>query len=166
MSYKLTIDANLMDQNLNVLGMEQLKKWKASGHLDFVVADQAAPKKEAYGWPGAPPKPPEPSKSNWSKRSKAGLGKIADSGKACFTSVAAILFSGKDPQKLSMGEINNIAHLIKHHSSKNEIFVTGNTKSFIEDGRRERLKNSFGIIVMTPAETVQMLGKMENWTTD
>lgn len=132
-----------------------LKRWKEEGKISFNEADRATLGRDPVkGWPGATVKTPQ---------AKSRAGKIVDSGKATFHSVSSILFPSKDPNKLNMGEINNVAHLIKHHSSKNEIFVTLNLKSFIEDGKREKLKNAFGIVAMTPEETVHMLGELEGW---
>lgn len=161
MSYKLTIDVNLMKAEPVVDGMETLKRWKEEGKVELIDSDPpkvATP--AAYGWPGAPPKPPE-NKPTWGAR-KPRSKKMSDSGNATFKSVAAVLFPGKDSQKLHMGEINEVTHLIRHHASKNEIFVTV-TNSYLEGGRRDLLKHYFGIVAMTPTETVKTLSEMEGW---
>jgi hypothetical protein len=43
------------------------------------------------------------------------------------------------------------------------VFVTSNTRDFIDDGRRERLNTVFKIVVMTPEETVTMFQKTHSW---
>lgn len=162
MTYKITVDVNLMNAETAVPGMETLKRWKDEGKLDLLEADPPrTAKAPAYGWPGAPPKPKE-TQSSWGEPKRRPK-KMAESGSANFKSVASVLFPSKDPQKLNMGEINNVAHLIQHHISKNEIFVTGNSRDFIEGGRRDLLKVCFGIIAMTPEEAVKMLGEIQGW---
>jgi len=154
-TYKLTIDVNLMDAALNVPGVETLKRWKEEGKVDLLEAGKpSAPKAAPYTWPGASPQSFPSSKFRHSK--------MKDSGAANFGSLAAILFPSKDPHKLTMTEINQVAHLIMHHSSKNEIFVTGN-RLVIDNGRRERLKAAFGILAMDPEECVKTLAEMQGW---
>ena len=163
LNYKLTIDVNLMDTELNIPAMNTLKRWKEEGKLDLIEADgRGAPKKEVYTWPGAP-KSTEPAEKPAWKGGKARSGKMNESGKANFKSVAAVIFPGKDPMKLNLKEINNVAHLIKHHSVKNEIFVAAKESEFITSGRRDLLKSYFGIIVMTPDEAVEALTELQGW---
>ena len=103
MTYKLTIDTNLMDPNLKIAAMDIIKRWKEEGKIDFSEANKPKLDRDpATGWPGAPAKLAHP---------RARPGKILDSGKATFASIATILFPQKDPHKLSMMEINNVAHL-------------------------------------------------------
>ena len=163
MTYKLTLDTNLMAAELNVPGMDTLKRWQDEGKIELSEADRAkVDKNPAFGWPGAAPKPQPQMKPKWGSP-KGRSGKMAESGNANFSTVAAVLFPSKDPHKLNMTEINNVAHLIKHHSSKNELFLTLN-EGVLETARRERLKTSFGIVAMTPEEAVQTLGELEGWT--
>ncbi len=158
MNYKITIDVNLMYAEPVVPAMETLKRWEKEGKVVLVEAEPPrGDRSPSYGWPGSPPKPQAPHRNGPRGRMKK------EAGSLDFKGVAAVLFPQKDSQKLSMGEVNNVAHLIKHHSSKNEMFVTHNAKDFIESGRRERLKASFGVIAMTPEETVTMLSEMECW---
>jgi hypothetical protein len=154
-TYKLTVDVNLMDAALKIGGMDTLRKWKEEGKVDLLEAGKpSAPKAAPYTWPGATPQSFPSSKFRHSK--------MKDSGAANFGSLAAILFPSKDPHKLTMTEINQVAHLIMHHSSKNEIFVTGN-RLVIDNGRRERLKAAFGIVALDPEETVRTLCEMQGW---
>jgi hypothetical protein len=164
MATKITIDMNLMEPGLGIPAMDTLRRWKDEGKIELVEADRAAAVKEQpYNWPGAPPKREESSEKVW-KGGRGRSGKMQESGKANFKSIASILFPGKDPLRLNMGEINGVAHLIRHHLIKSEIFVTGNAKDFIEGGRREVLRSHFGIVVMTPDEAVQMLAEANGWT--
>ncbi len=143
--------------------METIKKWKAEGKIDVLEVDKPTVSREqpTHGWPGAPPKPVPERTGSWKGKNRPA--KMKESGNANFKSIASILFPGKDPLRLNMTEINTIAHLIRHHSIKNEIFVTVNTKDLISDGRRDVLKSQFGIIIMTPEEVVKMLPVLSGW---
>ena len=161
MNYKLTIDVNLMHVDPKLPPIDKLKKWKEEGKLDLIEAEPSknTEREPAFGWPGAAPKPPE----NRFARNNRGRPKKDPSSGTNFKRVAAVLFPHKDSQKLNMSEINDVAHLIQHHTSKNELFITCNGKNFIESGKRELLKSYFGVIAMTPDEAVAMLSKMEGW---
>jgi len=162
MQYKITIDINLMHAAPNIPGMDTLKRWMSEGKIELIEAEPPKVEKAIpYGWPGAPPKPVE----SRDPRLRGGrrIIKKDPPGGASFKGVAAVLFPQKDAQKLNMGEINDVAHMVKHHISKNEIFVTHNRKDFIEEGKRTALKSAFGIVAMTPAEAVEMLTKIESW---
>ena len=141
--------------------MATLKRWTSEGKLELIESNP--PKvATAYGWPGAAPKPAQDKSGRGFQKGRPG--KITESGKATFESVASVLFPRKNSQKLQMNEINDIIHLIRHHASQNEIFVTGNLISFINDGRREQLKSYFDVVAMTPEETVQRLHEVEGWS--
>lgn len=156
MSYKLTIDINLMNEPTALPSIEKLKAWKDEGKIELIEAEPPA---GAFRAP-EPPKPVPTSRggrfATWGRVKKV-------TGSIAFNNVAAVLFPQKNSQKLSMGEVNDVAHLIKHHGSKNELFVTGNLKDFIEEGKRERLKSAFGILALTPDEAVAMLTNLEGW---
>jgi hypothetical protein len=156
--YRLTLDTSLTKDASQIPAMGVLQRWKSEGKVDFLEASPEV--KEVYGWPGAAPVPPGQRDFDGKRRH---FKKQPTVGGVNFKSIAAVLFPHRPSDKLDMGEINQVAHLIKHHGNKNEIFVTKNTVSYIEGGRRERLKSSFGILVMTPEDTVQMLSEMESW---
>ncbi len=154
MIYKLTMQGSLLEDSAGVSSIQTLKRWREEGKIDLVDANPAK---------GAVPISRNPEIDAGGRR-RIPSRKIAESGKANFKAVAAAIFPGKDPLKLDMTEINNVAHLIKHHASKNEIFVTADTRSFIEGGRRESLKAQFGILAMTPDEAVRMLCELQGWS--
>ena len=153
MAYTLTLDRNVSDNAKDGSPMSTLKRWQSEGKLKLVEAVGSG-KPPAYGWPGAPPKPAEPSRGRRIKKATPS---------ADFRAVAAVVHPGKDSQKLNMSEVNDVAHLAQHLSNKNEIFVTSNLVTFIENGRRDRLRTALGIVVMTPEETVRSLIEMEGW---
>lgn len=156
MNYKLTIDVNLMDEGSKIPAMDTLKRWKREGKIELI---EAAPSQNAsYGWPGSTIRT-SPSRD---PRGRTRMKKDPP-GSPNFKTVAGVLFPSKDFLKLNMGEINDVAHLVKHCVNKNEFFITVNMKDFIESGRRETLKQSLGIIAMTPDEVVEALAKIEGW---
>ena len=70
----------------------------------------------------------------------------------------------RDAHKLNMAELNDVTHLIRHLNQGRNIFVTRNSKSFIDQGKREQLQSAFRISAMTPEEVVDRLSKQEGWT--
>jgi hypothetical protein len=161
MNYKLTIDINVLRTDSTPEGMETLQRWQTEGKIEIIEAEPPKSEKPTdYNFPGAPPKVVE-ADSRYPRgrgRPKKNLTSGPD-----FKGLSAILFPHRDPHKLNMTEINDIAHLMKHHGARNELFITINAKDFIDGGRRELLKASFGLLVMTPQEAVQMLTSLEGW---
>ena len=158
MNYKLTIDKNLMHEGSTIPAMDTLKRWRTEGKIELIEAEP--PKVEvttAYDWPGAPLRPAAPVRDSraWSRARV----KKEPPGGLSFKMVASVLFPLRDSQKLDMGEINDVVHLVKHHFRKNELFITHNIEGFIEGGKRESLRASFGIVAMTPDEAVLSLSK-------
>lgn len=153
MNYKLTIDRNLGTEN-STQSMDKLRAWMKEGKIQFVEAHTLQQTNASYNWPGLPPRGPDRGPSKYKPKPK---------GSSTFREIASILFPARDSQKLAMGEVNEVAHLVQHIDSKNEFFITLNTKSFINDGKRERLKRSFGVIAMTPDEVVATLSQIEGW---
>lgn len=154
-TYKLTIDVDLMLPELKNTAMDQLKKWQSEEKIELFEANVSKGKKS-----GGIATPSERKMYGRDTRRPA---KKDQSGTADFRNVAAIIFPTRDPLKLNINEINNVAHIIKHHANKHEIFVTANEKVFIENGRREKLKGAFGIITMTPVEAVRTLSQLQGW---
>jgi hypothetical protein len=152
---KLTMDIGLTNGVSDCAFMKRLFRWKEAGLVELV---EAQPGRKTVP-EAAPARTPAP----FARRSSvAGLSTrgrstpIAGSGQATFKSLAGILFPGRDSAKLRMQEINEVVYLIRHHSIQNDIFVT-NTRHYIDDGHQERLKSAFGIVAMTPKETVAAL---------
>lgn len=165
MTYKLTIDSDLLNAKEKQPAVNLLVKWKTEGKLDLIETDPAKveedPRNPRTGWPGAPPQREEKPLPAW--RGRRGAPKPGAGASIKFADVASVLFPGKNSQKLSMTDINQVARIVRHHTGKNEIFVTGTPEVFIAGGRREHLKRVFGVIVMTPDETVKSLREMEGW---
>ena len=152
MKYKITVDINLMHENPAIPAMDTLKRWVGEGKLELIESE---PPRLV---PGAPPKAPPPKvDTRWGTRTR-----VAKElpGAVKFKNVAAVLFPKKDSQKLDMSEINDVARLVKHHGSRNEIFVTNN-QNFLE--MRDSLKAAYGTVTMTPQEVVGSLSSIEGW---
>jgi hypothetical protein len=81
-----------------------------------------------------------------------------------FVEVASALFPTGRAESLSQGDTNDVMHLLAHHAADGDIFVTNNTRDFVANGRRERLRERWGIVVMTPAETVEHLARVDGVT--
>lgn len=165
MTYRLTIDFDPMGPAAEVPGMATLKRWQEEGKIALVEASPSKvveAKAPAYNWPGAPPKQESDDKPVWGKKNRSPA--MQKSGKADFKGISSVLFPLKDHTRLNMSQINSVAHLIKHHSTKNEIFVTNNRQDFIDEGRREILQSQFGIVTMTPEEAVHALGELQGWS--
>ena len=162
MSYKITVDVGIMNASAPIDGMETLNRWAKEGKVEIAQADapKAAPA-QPYNWPGAAPKPAQ----TWrdSQGGRRGRPRKSNGDNGQFRSLAAILYPSKDSQKLAMDEINDVAHILIHYTSKNTFFVTQNQKTFLEGGKREQLKASLGILAMTPKETVEALAQIEGW---
>lgn len=160
MTHMLTLDSTVSGPDCAVAGIDVLRRWEREGKIGLVEADRAQP--VALN--------PEPvvqrnsdSRSSFSRWAKRKPSKMAESGNATFASVAAVLYPGRDPLKLSISDINSVVHLIRHHHMKHEIYITSNSKGLIDGGRRARLKTAFGILAMTPEEAVTTLRQMYGW---
>jgi len=156
MTYKLTIDNNLLENEASIPAMAVLKRWMSEGKIELI--DARAVRTESSFAPVSIEDARSMKRERLIRRSRA-----ISAGVVTFRSVAGIIFPNRDSQKLSMAEINDVAHLMKHHTSKNELFVTENASAFIEAGKREKLKESLGIIALTSAEAVKMLSEIEGW---
>ena len=143
MAYKLTLDGGLLDAKVLLPAVRTLKEWQNDGKVELFRADRAS------GVPAIPSPAP------MGGRSRAHPRKI-DSGGVSFARVSGVLYPHRDTHRLSMSEINDVTHLMVHHTTKHPIFVTTN-QNFIDRGKREHLKVAFQIVVMTPQEVVTML---------
>ncbi len=157
MSYKFTIDRNLLNQTPAIAAMEVLKRWASEGKLELVEAEPKNPIREA-------PVVVEPVANRFGRGKFHKTTKSSPSAKARFEQMAAILFPFRDTHRLNRLEINDVSHLVVHQVSGNKIFVTSNKEIFIAGGRRESLRSAFGVLAMTPDEAVGMLKGEEGWS--
>jgi hypothetical protein len=151
--YKLTLDLGLMAEGTTDVFIRRLVQWKEAGLVELIPAGAASK--------SAAPQPyvaPPVSRFGTAKSRSA---PIAGSGNATFKNLAGILFPNRDLAKLRMTEINQVVYLIKHHATKNDIFVTADAERYIDDGHRQRLREAYGILTMTPREVVEQIGKDE-----
>ena len=155
MIHKLTLDGGLLRESALLPAVQTLKTWEAAGKVELFEADRAKEVKTEPGWSS----PVAPSKTHPRFRS---MRKTEASGPS-FQRISAVLFPHRDPNRLNMTEINNVAHLLRHHSLGHSIFVTTNAQDFVAEGRRERLQTAFKIVILTPDETVRALKASEAW---
>ncbi len=134
MVYRVTLDESCMREISMSDAFHKLKQWQNEGKVE--IFDAQAEKNS-----GKVQRRPQP----WEKRSSASN---------LFSQIAGVLFVHRDPKKLSMSEINDVAHLIQHQISGREIFITTNKADFLDDGKQARLQSMFKIIALTPDEAV------------
>jgi hypothetical protein len=77
--------------------------------------------------------------------------------------IASVLFQRRFSD-LKPSDVGDILHLLAHHDGGSAIFVTNNSRHFIDGGRQQLLKERWAIEVMTPAEVVTYLRQQYNWT--
>lgn len=89
---------------------------------------------------------------------------LPEKAEPSFAQIASILFPGMDVSALAQNEVNDVMHLLAHHDSGGDIFVTGDVKDFIAAPRRDLLRERWGIFVMTPDEAVAHLRALHQWS--
>jgi len=165
----LTVDTNLINAKQRMTSMNKLEQWRDEGKLKIVgtfrlkmeigtYKNRKASEKEK-----TIPNVSEPLILNQSFIGHAYLAAPNDKAPQ-FWDLSAIMFPGKDYKKLTKNESNDVMHLISHYFSGSDIFVTDDKKHFISNGRRERLKYKFGIIVITLDEVVKEFSTKFGWT--
>lgn len=158
-SYKLTLDGGLMREYSLAPAVATLKAWQAEKKIEIFETDRPdVTDTPQSGWPGARATPVE--KPWGAKRRPPPKNPAAAS---MFGRMSAVLFPMRDTHKLSISEINDVSHLVRHLTLGRTIFVTRNAASFIEQGKREKLRSIFQVSVLTPEETVAYLSKEEGW---
>lgn len=148
---KLTLDGGLLREAVLLPAVRTLKAWDAEGRIEIFETDRAkevsTPSDSSYGWPGA--KRPHP---------RAKVARKVEAGGVSFAGISSVLFPQRDAHRLSLAEVNDVAHLLRHFTQGRTIFVTTNTETFIAGGRRERLA-ALKIIVLTPDEAILAIEK-------
>ena len=161
MVVKITIDANL----INVRGchdaMNKLEQLRDQGKVELVGAQRLMDEIRRH------PMQPAANHKVSSMRdvnepfvldySALGFGYLPEEGRPQFDEIANILFPRMDARTLNSNEANDVMHLLGHCYSNSDYFVTDDRHDFIEDGRRELLRERFGIVVMTAGEMVDHL---------
>lgn len=145
MVYKLTLDGGILREAVLSPSVKILKQWEAEGKVELFESDRAKTN-DGPTWAG-------------SRRGAHGFNvfRKTDPGNISFQRVAAVLFPKRDPNRLNMTEVNEVAHIIRHHTMGRSIFITNNVAVLIADGKREGLKTAFQIVVSTPEEAVSAL---------
>lgn len=154
MVYKVTLDGGLLRDTELLPAVRALQSWASEGKIEIFESDRAKDVKPPVD-PWTTPRPTGPNRYRTVKK--------VDTKGASFQRVSAVLFPMRDAHRLNMTEVNDVAHLIRHHTLGHSMFVTNNTKDFIANGKREQLQNAFKLVVLTPDEAVTVLCKSESW---
>lgn len=72
-----------------------------------------------------------------------------------FEGLASVLFPTVPLDRLTDNQDNDVMHLLGHVGAQGDVFLTNNTKDFIDGHRRGALASQWGIVVQTPDEFVQ-----------
>jgi hypothetical protein len=164
---RLTIDNNRINARGGERSMNDLERWAREGKVEIVSSTrlklEAAkhPMKEALVKARSYPDVGEPFVLGQSFLDDAYL---SDGTGPTFFDLAGTVFPGADPSTLSDGDANDVMHLLSHVGADGDIFVTNGKKDFIAAGKREALRERFGIVVMTDAETVAHFLALHGWT--
>lgn len=165
---KLTIDTNLINSKQRLADMNMLERWRDEGKLEFIGTQRLKREIAAYKNPAASAK--EASIPNISEPLVWGVGNWNEGNWADeddtpeFLDVAKVLFPAIAPEALNENQQSDVMHLLAHVTAKADVFVTNNTKDFVNDGRREQLKTKFQITVMTAEEVVTDLSSKNGWS--
>ncbi|MBI4405800.1 MAG: hypothetical protein HY537_16700 [Deltaproteobacteria bacterium] len=154
MVYKVTIDGGLLRNSVLLPAVQTLKAWEADGKIEIFESDRAKEVNVPYTWPGATPQAKNRPRFRAPRKMKA--------SDVSFQQISSVLFPQRDPKRLNLNEINDVAHLLSHRALGHSIFVTTNM-GFIADGKRERLMSVFKIVVLTPDEAVSALMSTQPW---
>lgn len=147
---RITIDKNLMDLSPPNKAITVLKRWMSEGKLELFEADPPPERR-------APSVQAPYSPTDYKSRSKV-TSKTA-SGKTSFAKLAPVLFPFRDRSRLTITEVNDVAHIARHSQSGNELFVTENEELIT---KKERLA-LHGVVAVTPDEAVAALSKAHGW---
>jgi hypothetical protein len=154
--YKITVDGGLIRERVMDPSIRILRNWELEGRIEIFETDRSKDNAATSAWAGE--KKPTPQQPPKFRKAKA-----KTPGSLSFAGVASILFPHRDPNRLTMTEINSVTHLIRHHICQHFIFVTINNRDFIDDGKREQLKAAFNIVVLRPEEAVQAIERVADW---
>lgn len=150
---QLTIDSNVINVRGRLAAMNTIEKWQSEGKVLLVGAQRLT--NEMRGYADAKVKTmknvSEPMVwgiSDWGSKWGA-AGPVPD-----YKELAEVLFPKVRWDRLNQNQQNDVMHLMGHCDSDSKVFITSDIKDFIKRGRRERLRDKFGIEVMTPEEFV------------
>jgi len=144
----LTLDGGLLREATLLPAVRTLANWQAEGKIELFECDRIS----------AVAAPVASSRMAGMQSRYRGPRRGSSTGPS-FQRISSVLFPRRDPSRLNMTEINDVAHLVHHYSLGHAMFVTTNVKDFIADGKREHLKAAFNLLVFTPDEAVGALTK-------
>ncbi|MBI3025423.1 MAG: hypothetical protein HYY66_07090 [Candidatus Tectomicrobia bacterium] len=160
---RLTIDTSALNARGSVPAMNRIEGWAAEGRVELFVPPEVLEEARAH----------RGRKGRAMYAAKAGAlggGAGALGGGAGAEGVegaaepltpgeaAAVLFPHTQPARLTPSQRRDARILALHRRMGNDVFITLDTRHFIQKGRRERLA-ARGVRVMTPAEFAAWAGE-------
>lgn len=162
----LTIDTNLINVHQRIPSMNTLERWQKEGKVKLVgterLKDETSSDPRARNKVNAMPNVSEPGMWNVSRWGRANWSNKTNG--PSFNELAGVLFPHqKNLSSLSENDTNDVMHLMAHAHNNCDFFLTENKKHFIKGGRKNLLKDKFGIIVDTPQEAVKYFSEKYGW---
>lgn len=164
----VTFDTNCINAKHEIQALIQLEEWHRGGLIQIIystsVEEELLDNKGAWGHKRREKistySPLDTAFWLWGY-SRWGISTkwAGESTKEEMERMAGILFPNRRWSGLSSGQIRDVMTLHTHWTYKRDAFVTLNTKDFVgtSDGKRERLRNEFGILALTPEEAVDFV---------
>lgn len=153
---RLTIDTSALNARGSVPGMNRIEGWAAGGRVELFVPPEVLEEARAHrGKKG---------RAMYAAKARAldgGAGAEGVEGAAeplTPGEAAAVLFPHTQPARLTPSQRRDARILALHRRMGNDVFITLDTRHFIQKGRRERLA-ARGVRVMTPAEFAAWAGE-------
>jgi hypothetical protein len=153
---RLTVDTSALNARGSVPAMNLIERWAAGGRVELFVPPEVLEEARAHrGKKG---------RAMYAAKARAldgGAG--AEDGEGAAEPLtpgeaAAVLFPHTQPARLTPSQRRDARILALHRRMGNDVFITLDTRHFIQKGRRERLA-ARGVRVMTPAEFAAWAGE-------
>jgi len=142
---RLTLDTSALNARGSIPAMNRVERWAEEGKVVLYVPPEVTAEAEAHlGGKGR-------AMYAGKARSLHGGGEAAGAPAGLEEEMAAVLFPHTRPGELTPGQRRDARILALHRSLGNDVFLTLDTRHFIQKGRRERLA-ARGVRAMTPAE--------------
>ena len=167
---KITIDSNLINVRGAIQEMNEIEELHQEGKIDIVGAQRLYDEMKDYNSDAFDKAKGYENISEPFTIGYSAIGSAYIAGEddiPSFHAFASILFPDQDIKSLNENQTNDIMHIIAHAHSDADIFLTNNSKDFIDAkrsniNRGEDLKNykrhqlsDFNITVMTPREFLE-----------
>ncbi|MEK6710250.1 MAG: hypothetical protein AABZ64_06700 [Nitrospinota bacterium] len=147
---RLTVDTSALNARGSVPAMNLIERWAAEGRVELFVPPEVLEEARAHrGRKG---------RAMYAAKARALDGGIRAAGEGDAAAggmtpeeAGAILFPHTQPGRMTPSQRRDARIVALHRRMGNDVFLTLDTRHFIQKGRRERLA-ARGVRVMTPAE--------------